>query len=336
MKAYVAPRDGLRVRNAPSMEGKIIKNLVYRQQVEVDRIVKDGWSKLLNTSSDLWVHGAFLVPSDPMLPFVLPISASKINLHASAGGWPPTPSQIKLVKGNRVNAVFIPVYQPNFADRIVSLFREAGVEHFVLRSVTPYFPRTGAEYAKLALPAVRAFTTALGTTKVMLQLHNEPNLYAEGLDIWQIGANYNKWFIDAFNVFVRELPGIKIGFSPMSPGGSVLNVRYDDRLFLNGCKGAIDLCHWFAVHAYYGNSDASDLTLPIKNWKIYAQGKPIVCTEAGPSLNKQVTTEGARNMFKKFAAVGVPAFAWILDAAGERSFEGQSWDRNNILLPAFG
>lgn len=336
MKAYVAATEGLRVRNAPSMDGKIIKTLKYRQPVEVDQIIKDGWCKLLGTSSDLWVHGAYLVPTDPKLPFVLPISASKINLHASAGGWPPTPSQMKIVKGNHVNAVLIPTYQPNYADRIIGLFRESGVEHFVIRSTTPYFPRNGADYAKLALPAVRAFTNAIGTTKVMLQIHNEPNLYAEGLDKWESGHSYNKWFIDAFNVFVKALPGIKVGFSPLSPGGSVPNVRYDERLFINACAGAIALCDWLAVHCYYGNTDASDLYIPIKNWKTYAQGKPIVCTEAGPSLNRQVTTEGVRNMFKAFAAVGVPAFAWILDAAGERSFEGQSWDRNNILLPAFG
>lgn len=340
MKAYVTPTDGLRVRLSPSLNGKIVKTLKYRESVEIEKLIKDGWCKLIKTKPadpDMFVHGSYLSPDDPKPPYyVTPLSYSKINLHGSAGGWPPTPSQMKILRGNKVDAVLIPVYQPGYAHRHIGLMRESGVNHFVLRSVTPYIPRNGRDYALYSLPAVRAFTDAIGSTKVMLQLHNEPNLYAEGLDNWGTGAGYNRWFIDALKVFTKELPGVKIGFSPMSPGGAVPNVRYDERAFISSCMGAIEMCDWIAVHCYYGNADASDLTIPIQWWKKFAGSKPIVCTEAGPSLNRFVTVDGARNMFKKFAAAKVPAFAWILDGTGNASFEGQSWDRNNILLPGFG
>lgn len=338
MRAYVTATDGLRVRTEPNLNGKIYKKLKYRETVDVDRIVPDQWSKLLNTSSDLWVHGNYLSTTDPGLPFVSPIKASRVNLHMGAGGWSPTdpPNQLNIVASNKTHAMLVPTYHPEQAGEIIRLFRSAGVEQFVLRAVASTFPSRGGAWAAMAIPRLLPFVNALHTKTVMIQLHNEPNLYAEGLDSWGDGKGYNKWFADARNAIVQAIPGAKIGFSPLSPGGDVPNVRIDEITFLKACAGAIGLSDWFAVHCYYGNADANDLKIPIDRWKKYAQGKPIICTEAGPSLDRSVTIPGAQAMFKAFAKVNIPAFGWILDHTKNPHFAGQSWSAQGIVLPSFG
>jgi len=341
MRAYVAATDGLRVRTAPNLSKDNIKRtLKYRDTVEVEEIIND-WVKLVKTKADqpdLWVHGQYLSKTDPGAPFVSPISASRVNLHMGAGGWSPDkpPNQLSIVQANKVSAMLVPCYHPEQASSIIGMFRSAGVEHFVLRAVAPYFPVKGAAFADMAIRALRPFVDAIGTKTFMVQLHNEPNLYAEGLDSWGDGKGFNKWFIDARNAIVKALPGARIGFSPMSPGGNVANVRQDEKAFIAQCKDAIEFCDWVAVHCYYGNPDASDLVIPIAWWQKFAGKKPILCTEAGPSLDRAVTINGAQAMFKAFAKVRVPAFGWLLDHTGNPHFEGQSWSRQGIVLPSFG
>lgn len=335
MRVYVKSTNGLRVRMSPTLDGKIYKTLKYRDSVEVEKIVPD-WCKLLNVKTDLWVHGSYLSPTDPSASFVSPVSYSRINLHTNAGGWSPDDRQLATVQANRTHAVLIPVYQPQVAAETISKFRQAGVEQFILRATAPYFPVKGGNFANMAIPRLRPFIEAIGGKSVMVQLHNEPNLYAEGLDSWVNGKGYNKWFIDSRNELVKAFPGIKIGFTPLSPGGAVPSVRADEKKFIEACGAAISISEWVAVHCYYGNGDASDLNIPIKWWKSFAQKKPIICTEAGPSLDRFVTVQGAKKMFKDFAAVGVPAFGWILDSTGNVNFNGQSWTRQGIVLPAFG
>lgn len=335
MRAYVIATDGLRVRKSPTLDGKIYKTLQYRDMVEVDRIAPD-WCKLINTPNDLWVHGSYLSATDPAVPFVSPISYSRINLHTNAGGWVPDDKQLAIVRANRVHAMVIPCYQPQVAHETITKLRQNGVEQFILRATAPYFPVKGANFAAMATYSLRPFIEAVGAKSVMVQLHNEPNLYAEGLDSWENGKGFNKWFIDARNLLVKTFPGIKIGFSPLSPGGAVANVRADERKFIEACTAAIAVSDWVAVHCYYGKPDASDLDIPIKWWKSFSQKKPIICTEAGPSLDRFVSVEGVRTMFKKFAGVGVPAFGWILDGTGNPHFDGQSWVKQGIVLPSFG
>lgn len=343
MKAYVLPTDGLRMRREPSLDGKIYKTLPYRSVVEVEKIVPD-WCKVLNVTLDLWVHGAYLGASDPQSAFVSPVSASRVNMHIGAMGYPPdndkTKNGVAILTANKVQSVLVPTYQPNWAQVTVEQCRQAGVEHIVLRAVAPWFPKKGAEWAAMAVQSVKPFYNAItaGNKRkpVMMQLHNEPNLYSEGLESWGTGKNYNKWFLEALAVFKREMPSLRIGFSPMSPGGNAPGERTDETAFINACSQAISACDWVAVHCYYVNADASDLNPPVTWWKKFAQKKPILCTESGPALNRFVTVGGAQEMFKKFSKIGVPAFAWLLDGLGNDAFQGQSWTRNNIVLPSFG
>lgn len=338
MRAYVIATDGLRVRKEPKLDGKILKKLPYRATLEVDRIVPGQWSKVISTTSEMWVHGSYLSAIDPGAPFVSPISYSRVNLHMGAGGWQPTdpPNQLKIVSANKVSAMFVPTYQPQQAAETIRLFRTAGVEHFVLRATAPFVPMKGANWGNMAIRSLRPFVDAIGGKSVMIQLHNEPNMYSEGLEVWGNGVGYNKWFIDARAEIVKAFPNAKIGFSPLSPGESIPNERFDEKQFIADCKQAISLCDWVATHCYYINADASDLAIPVAWWEKFAQGKPILCTEAGPVLNHFVTIEGATNMFKAFAKARKAAFAWILDHTKNPAFAGQSWSAQNIVLPSFG
>lgn len=344
MRAYVNATLGLNVRLAPKTSGQFVRLATYGSVLEVDQIKRGVWSKLLNTTPQQYAYGDYLQDTPPENVMVNSVSYSRINLHISAGGWPPKEPEKRTLQANKVQSVLIPAYEPNLADLMIRECRNAGVEQFVIRAVAPVFPKDGAEWARMAVPRVRAFSNALGTTAIMMQLHNEPNLTDEGYKTgWQDGAEYNRWYMRALRVFRVEFPGIKIGFSPMSPGFAIENRRAQEDSFYSKCKESIENSDWFAVHCYYGNPDAKDLVIPDAMWRRYAvktqTGRrvsiPIMCTEAGPSQWKQITNEGAARMFKMFADVRIPAFGWLLYSTGDKSFMGQSWAENNIVVPKY-
>lgn len=345
MRAYVNAKDGLYIRSEPKIDPKNIKGaLVYGAAVDVDRVLKNEWSRILTAPEPRYVYGSFLSQQPPNEVFHSPLSASRINLHASAGGWSPDDRECAIVRANNVNAVLICTYNPNVASQMIERFRTVGVEQFVLRATSPYIPKVingdvvlaAKLWAREAVVRLKPFVSAIGGRSVMVQLHNEPNLSDEGLYTgWRTAKEFNTWFITAASVLRDAVSGIKIGFSPMSPGFAIPSRRIDENQFIAACYGAVSNSDWIAVHNYYGASDASDLTIPLTKWRGFAQNKPIVCTESGPSIGKYVTISGCLRMFKMFSAANIPTFGWILSATGAADFIGQGWKEQNIILPSF-
>lgn len=335
MRAYVIPKEGLNVRAAASLNAAILRALPYNAEVEVDKIQPMVWSKLLNQSG--YVMGTHLSPTPLNYIWVSPLSARRYHLHASAGGWPPTPDQQRIVKNNRIASVFICTYESHTAGENLSGFRAADVEYVVLRATAPIETTNNPNlWADIAISRLAPFMNILGT-RVMVQVHNEPNLVDEGWRHgWKNGVEFGRWFTVVSRRIRDAFKGVRIGFSPMSPGGAIVNRRSDELSFVAGCYTAIRDSDWVAVHNYYGNTDASDLTVPINKWRSYAQGKAIVCTEGGPSEWHVAAASGLQRMFSLHAAVNVPVFAWLLDNTEQPSFAGAAWTKQNIILPAWG
>lgn len=344
MRAYVNATAGLNVRSEPRIAKNILYALPYGTAVDVDRIVVGEWSKLNNVTGDRYCYGSFLRKTATGEVFTPPISYTQINLHGSAGGWSPTDQEQATLLANRVNAVLIPTYNPQVASDMISKFRNAGVQHFILRATAPFIApvvngdivRAAKVWAEAAIARLKPFTNVLGTRGTMIQVHNEPNLSDEGLYTgWRTASEFSAWSTVVSSQIRDALEGVKLGFAPMSPGFAIPSRRITESVFIAACFNAIKASDWIAVHAYYGRSDASDLIIPLTMWRGFAQGKPIVCTEAGPSIGKQITIDGAQRMFKMFAAAKIPTFGWILGATQAQDFIGQGWAENHIVLPTF-
>jgi hypothetical protein len=87
------------------------------------------------------------------------------------------------------------------------------------------------------------------------QVHNEPNLFDEGLDSsWADGAGFAAWFMDVRSALKAKFPQAQFGFPGLSPGGEVVEVRADAAVFLQAAVVATAAADWVGVHCYWASA----------------------------------------------------------------------------------
>ncbi len=143
------------------------------------------------------------------------------GVHASAGGWAPSGEELDFVRANGVKSVLIVAYEPGQAGLAVNGFRNAGVTDFIIRAAThAAVPASPDEFAADTLNRLREYHAALGGGRMLIAVHNEPNIDREGLGrAWQSGADFNNWYLRVAQIYREQLPGVLIGFPALSPGG---------------------------------------------------------------------------------------------------------------------
>lgn len=332
-------KDTLNIRATPN--GTIIGRL-NAGAVVTPKGITGGWAQL---GDGLFVSADWLIEIDqpappPPIPvpptgWRLPFSAADRGVHGSAGGWTPDARQIDLVRRNNVKIVFIAAYEAGCAWQIAQ-FRQAGVEHFVFRACTHSeyddVP-DAATFVARTLPILKEYAAALNTTEgMMIAIGNEPNLYKEGLSYrWANGAEFAAWWAAVATAYRAALPGCKVGFPALSPGGSVEEVRVDESTFLREAKYALDRTDWAGVHWYWTDPNAPFwLVLPALRWQQQFGALPLVVTEAGPADASYSTSDAVRRTYEEFAKVGIPCMSWLLNGAG--SWKNAAWDERGIVL----
>lgn len=143
---------------------------------------------------------------------------------------------------------------------------------------------------------VRRTLDVLRGREVVVELHNEPNLRAEGMGggVWADGKQFNAWFIQVLSAYRVQLPGVKFMFPGLSPGGTIiqdgLTFRVDNQIFATDCTQAIAAADALGIHAYWNSNDAPLPTaLAVVDWYLAKFGKDIWITEA--SNNKGAPAE---------------------------------------------
>jgi hypothetical protein len=355
----VATEGYLRVRQAPSVAAPEIGRINSGEVVDVidtAPTLADGFRWLPTVDQRGWIAIDFTVPAEPDVgasfasftassqaatlavtetpptTIALPFVASQRGVGSSAGGWAPTDRELELVRLNRIEVLLICTYEPGQAATAVSRFRNAGVKHFIIRAAHHGAPSADpAEYVRRTEPTLREYAKALGSTQDMLiAVHNEPNIKQEGWGTaWRDGVEFGLWFVQVAAHYRQLFPGAKLGYPALSPGVDVPNLRYAEPRFLNESAPAIAEADWIGVHYYWQRLDGSDINPPVQMWRTVFGNKPLVCTELGPSDHNTVTAEAMRAAFNKFAQIGVPPVAFILNGAG--SWKNAAWDENGIV-----
>lgn len=121
----------------------------------------------------------------------------------------------------------------------------------------------------------------LGLEDTIVELHNEPNLYTEGLgSTWQNGTGFNTWFLDVLNRYRTNLPGVRFMFPGLSPGGSIDGVRIADTEFIAGCHNAVNSVDALGIHTYWNQTDMESALNVLDWYRSQFPTKYIYITEA--------------------------------------------------------
>lgn len=251
-------------------------------------------------------------------------------MGASAGGWAPNFTQLAIAQRNRIELVLICAYEPDQAWRTIPAFRSIGVKAFILRTCIHEMPSTPQRFVELSLPIIREYVDQLGGEVPIIALGNEPNIRQEGWgSAWQNGADFANWWLTVAAAYRAAFPDALLGFPALSPGGDAPGLRMNEIDFIVGASAAIRAADWVGVHAYWTKVSGEDIQVAVGLWRAWFEGKPIVGTEVGPADATHVTSEAVQLAYRKFAQVGIPAVAWILNGAG--AWHNAAWDEHDIF-----
>lgn len=158
---------------------------------------------------------------------------------------------------------------------VVRVFLEFGG-----RAITP------DEFVAFTLSDTRRTLDVLAGRDVVVELHNEPNLVAEGWQAaWQDGAGFQAWYLDVLAQYRAALPGVRFLFPAASPGGDIAGVRTDHVPFLEANRAAIEASDGLAVHLYWAaNAPIEDALATLDDLIARFPEMPLWITEA--SYNK--------------------------------------------------
>ena len=254
-----------------------------------------------------WVEGKDAPPTvTPPPPATGP---ARIGLHASAdpgdlyGGEAEFnefatlfPGVIKVLNAHSETAVKRLATSNPGAEWIVRAFLSWGG-----RSVTSqnFFDWTKDDTLR-TVNALRSL--GIGDDHIYVELHNEPNLALEGWGYsWADGVGFNAWLMDVLQLYRNFLPTVKFLYPGLSPGGSIVSVRYDSAAFLNQSLAAAKACDGVGVHAYW--SDPYPIAQAYAHVDAYAQifgSKPLWITEA--SRNDRPATKTPQQYANEYFA----------------------------------
>ncbi len=131
---------------------------------------------------------------------------------------------------------------------------------------------------------------------VVIELHNEPNLTAEGMgNTWKDGFAFKDWWLQLLDLYRKRLPTYRFIYPGLSPGASVRGIKMDHVEFVEASRDAIKAANGLGVHIYW--SDVYPMTTALGVLDDYInrfRGVPIWITEA--SNNKAGTAVHRKGM----------------------------------------
>lgn len=162
--------------------------------------------------------------------------------------------------------------------------------------IRPHPPTSPAEYADEVRSHLAAFS-ALNRDDVlwMVEIHNEPNLYIEGLNrTWWNGEQFADWWLAVLNLLRPTMPAsTQWGFPGLSPGPPMGDRGYDHKKFFLEAEDAWTAADWVGAHAYWQAPE--EMTHPDRGfawkWILETSGKPVAVTEFAnthPTVDKSV------------------------------------------------
>ena len=273
---------------------------------------------------------------------------TRIGLHASADpgkfhGGAAELTEFKTLGGNfGENSVFkvLSAHDPSDIARIAQDTQGAA---FVVRAFLSMEKRqiSPQQFVNDTINDVQRTLQALQGRDVVIELHNEPNLSAEGLKIdgqgsWDSAQGFNDWYMDVLRLYRQSLPGQRFIFPGLSPGWGFEQSdvkRIDSMQFLQACLPAIYASDGVGLHAYWSSQWAMQRTLDQLDDHLGLMSSliPVWITEA--SINDNPAVYSAQEYADQYVEFWqtmqqrpqVKGVMYFVGSASNPSFAGESW-----------
>jgi hypothetical protein len=164
-----------------------------------------------------------------------------------------------------------------------------------------------------------------------VELHNEPNLTAEGLgNSWANGRIFNDWWLDLLWRYRQGFPGVPFIYPGLSPGSTVSGIKLDHIQFLEASREAVEGADGLGLHLYWSNVYPMARALEVLDDVIGRfRNKPIWITEAShnkggasPAQKAQQYLQFWHELQKRPIVQGVTYF---VASASDPAFADEVW-----------
>jgi hypothetical protein len=172
-------------------------------------------------------------------------------------------------------------HQPEAISRLVADHPEA---RWVLRAFLDFGGRaiTPRQFFGDTIDDVKRALGALRGRDVVVELHNEPNITAEGFgSAWRDGAAFAEWWLALLDLYRDAIPSARFLYPGLSPGASVAGVKQDHVEFLEASRAAVKQADGLGVHLYWSQQYPVRASLDVLDDIIDRfRGYPLWVTEA--------------------------------------------------------
>ena len=248
------------------------------------------------------------------------ISQDELNAFAAM-----RPGVIKLLSSADPDAVGkLAKSHPN-ADWIVRAFLSFGE-----RNVTP------TQFVEWTLSDVQRTIQRIGHSRVYVELHNEPNLYQEGLAYsWADGVQFATWYSAVAAAYRQALPEVKLIYPGLSPGAAVVNVRQDHIQFIEQSRTAVDASDCLGVHIYWSRMSPMREALDVLDaYLTRFRNKPIWITEASNNDKAVPYSDKAKEYLQFWNELQsrpyVRGVTYFAASASNPAFSSEVWVGNGV------
>jgi len=283
---------GSNLRSAPHRDGKLLGFIPAGGEIMVTGAPQGEYTPVRVVEDFLESPEKDDDRQDPDAPLM---GRARIGLHASAD---PDIGEAEHVEFAEMRPGIIKVLSFHSADDIRKLAIAHPGAQFIVRAFLSMEGRkiSPGKFVADTVADVRRALAQLRHQDVVVELHNEPNLFAEGLgSSWSDGANFNNWYQELLKRYRQTLPGVRFIYPGLSPGGQVTGVKLDHVQFLEASRPAVEVSDGLGVHLYWSQFQPMERALEtLDDYISRFRAHPIWITEASRNLGPAIPSKMAQ------------------------------------------
>ncbi|MEM9774504.1 MAG: peptidoglycan DD-metalloendopeptidase family protein [Chloroflexota bacterium] len=331
----IADHNGLNLRTDPRRNGEIIGFIPPKTPMLITDKAQGEFSPvrieaMLMQPPIQNLGEVELISPDPPV-----VSRARIGLHASAD---PHITEEEHREFHQMRPGIIKVLSFHSAADIARLAREHPKASFIVRAFLDFGDRriSADQFLTDTLPDVRRALNQLRGRDVVVELHNEPNLSAEGLGrSWRNGTEFNKWWLDLLQQYRRELPTSKFIYPGLSPGHAVVGQKADHIQFIEASRDAVEEADGLGVHLYWSEIYPMSKALEVlDDYQSRFRNRPVWITEASNNKPGPSPTEKAQQYLRFWNKLQerpmVEGVTYFVASASNPAFKEEIWVGRNI------
>ncbi len=323
----VSPQFGLHLRQAPYRHSTII-GFIPAQTVMVVPSGPVGEFTPVRVDETVVqppVDELSLTNPDPS-----PLGNARIGLHASAD---PPISDAEHAEFAAMRPGLIKVLSFHSPESITRLKNSHPQAAWILRAFLSFGGRniSPQQFFNDTESDVRRSLNALRGKQLVVELHNEPNLRAEGLySSWQNGRSFNDWWLELLTQYRAAFPTVKFIYPGLSPGSSVSGIKQDHIQFIENSREAVEASDGLGIHLYWSTVYPMQKSLDVLDDYISRfRNKPIWVTEASNNKTGRTSGQKAHEYLQFWDALQkrpiVQGVTYFVASASDSAFAEETW-----------